>query len=237
MNTMLALYAAMAFTASPVPSVYYIGDSISNISVPWMRPPLQGVATVKHSEPLEGNPTGNALDSGYSLAHIHEWLPEGRNYDLILINSGLHDIERITADRYLRVSPEQYRLNMRTLLEICKAHAGVVLVPLTTVVPTDNPYYFRHPEDVPVYNAILADEARRAGCQTVNLYGPTAAHLDWYPPGDVHPGDVGRAALGFILADAVMSALELQSVPAVGGWWLVLLCVAIAVIVLRPRCT
>lgn len=227
MNTMLALYAVMAFTASPVPSVYYIGDSISNISVPWMRPPLAGVATVKHSEPLAGNPTGNALDSGYSLAHIHEWLPEGRNYDLILINSGLHDIERITADRHLRISPEQYRLNMRTLLEICKAHADVVLVPLTTVVPTDNPYYFRHPEDVPVYNAILADEARRASCQTVNLYGPTAAHLDWYPPGDVHPGDVGRAALGVILADAVMSALELQSVPAVGGWGLVLLCIAV----------
>lgn len=232
MQITLALYAVMAFAAGPVPSVYYIGDSISNIAVPWMRPPLDGVATVKHSEPLEGSPTGNALDSGYSLAHIHEWLPEGRNYDLILINSGLHDIERIDADRHLRVSPEQYRLNMRELIAHCQAHAGVVLVPLTTVVPTDNPYYFRHPEDVPVYNAILADEARRAGCQTVNLYGPTAAHLDWYPPGDVHPSDVGRAALGVILADAVVDALGVQNVPAVSGSWLLLLCVVIVVIAL-----
>lgn len=233
MNHLIASLAIVACAASPeLPSVYYIGDSISNISVPWMRPPLQGIATVKHSEPVAGNPTGNALDSGYSLQHIGEWLPDGRRYDVILCNWGLHDIEHVTADRHLRVSPEQYRLNLRELFAICKAHADVVLVSLTTVVPPDNPSYFRRNEDVITYNAILVDEAHRAGLATVNLYGPTASHLDWYPAGDVHPADVGRAALGVILADAVVDALGVQNVPAVSGSWLLLLCVVIVVIAL-----
>ena len=187
-----------------LPRVLLIGDSISVGYTPSVRRLLAGQANVLRI-PANAGPTTRGLES------IDAWLGQ-EHWDVIHFNWGLHDLKRLKNGKLdvsgeWQVDPEQYRLNLETLVRKLKATGARLIWASTTPVPDGANGRIRGDEIR--YNTIAARIMKRRGVITNDLYAAVIDQLAEYQrPANVHFSEEGSAFLGERVAASILEALS-----------------------------
>ena len=167
--------------------VYVIGDSISfhygeffidAIANEFMCVPREGVQEALDNINMAVG--GNGGDSSRVLGFVKKQEEEGNfsNYDILLLNCGLHDIKRHPPKGALQVEPDLYEKNLCDIIEIVKSH-GVSPVFLTTTPVNDEIHHAylernngieRFNADVVEYNKIAVGIMEKYNVPIINLY-------------------------------------------------------------------
>ncbi len=188
-----------------LPRVLLIGDSISIGYTAAVRKELAGVANVLRI-PENGGPTTRGLDK------IEKWL-EGKSWDVIHFNWGLHDLKRLNEAGQLEVTgerqviPAAYEENLRKLVKRLKETKARLIWASTTPVPEGASGRIKG-DDV-AYNAIAARVMKENNVAVNDLYGYVLPELEKHQrPRNVHFTDDGSAFLGKKVAAEIRKALE-----------------------------
>lgn len=205
----LALQEATALSqprsvVAELPNVLLIGDSISvGYTVP-TREMLGGIANV-YRVPDNAGPTTKGL------ARLEAWL-EGRRWDVIHVNFGLHDLFREKqgglpwSARAPRVEPDGYESNLRAIVRRLKATGAKVIVATTTPVPAGASR--RTPGSERAYNAAAQGVAAQEGAALNDLHAMVlAAASRGQLPADVHFTAEGYRELGVAVVAAISRQL------------------------------
>ncbi len=195
-----------------LPRVLLIGDSISiGYTLP-TRKALEGKANV-HRIPANSGTTAKTLEN------LEAWLGsdkkgndnDGRNWDVIHINIGLHDIKHVKEQR--QVSPEDYEKNLRAIFARLKKTGATVIWATTTPVPPGAKG--RVPGDEVTYNAIAAKIAADEKLAVNDLFTLVKEHqANWQRKADVHFNDAGSQGLADQVAKEILSALDARAKTA-----------------------
>lgn len=158
-----------------LPRVLLIGDSISMGYTLPVRELLKGKANVHR-------PPTNCAATIHGLKELDGWLKtggEGKKWDVIHFNWGLHDLKYLgpkgenLADPHAetsrkQVSPEDYEKNLRELVKRLKKTGARLIWRNTTPVPQGA--RGRIPGDAAKYNAIAARVMKEADIEIHDLY-------------------------------------------------------------------
>lgn len=173
-----------------LPKVLIVGDSISEGYYPYVRSNLANVAETHR-------PEGNHGATWDGLKHLREWL-EGRDWDVIHFNFGLHDIHRSTI--------EQYEANLTQIVEQLKQTKARLIFATSTPVLEGTPTFLKG--SAMPYNEVARRVMERAGGIALDdLHSFASAHPGYQRPKDLHFTDQGYAALGNEVADSIIRAL------------------------------
>jgi acyl-CoA thioesterase-1 len=173
-----------------LPKVLIVGDSISKGYYPYVRSNLVNVAETHR-------PEGNHGATWDGLMRLDAWL-EGRNWDVIHFNFGLHDIHRTTL--------EQYEANLTRIVERLKKTKARLIFATSTPVLEGTPTFLKG--SATRYNEVARRVMERAGGIALDdLHGFASAHPEYQRPKDLHFTDQGYAALGKEVADSIIRAL------------------------------
>ena len=167
--------------------IYVIGDSISMHYGPFLEELCKGEIPYNRKSGDEGyidldNPQGaNGGDSKMVLDFV-KWQKENGqlDYDLLLLNCGLHDIK--TANGIKQVTPEEYEENLREILNIYKS-AGIDVIFINTTPAFEEIHnvrcgeFKRHHSDVKLYNKIAEKVMNENGVRVIDLYSFTLPFL------------------------------------------------------------
>jgi lysophospholipase L1-like esterase len=180
-----------------LPRVLLLGDSISiGYTVP-VRDALTGKANV-HRAPANCGPTTRGLEN------IDAWLGDG-DWDVIHFNWGLHDLKFIDGKR--QVPLEQYKKNLRKLVERLKKTGATLVWCSTTPVP-EGVSPPRTNEDVLAYNAAAAAIMKENDIATDDLYAFSQPRLEKIQrKANVHFSPEGSRVLGKEVARQIQQAL------------------------------
>lgn len=195
-----------------LPRVLLIGDSISMGYTLQVRDLLKGKANV-HRPPTNCGPTIKGL------AELDQWLKvggEGKKWDVIHFNWGLHDLKYMgpkgqnLADpkaetSRMQVPPAEYQKNLRELVKRLKKTGARLIWRNTTPVPKGA--RGRVPGDSAKYNEIAAKIMKEEGVEIHDLYSfaqKNAAKIQ--RKADVHYTAEGSMAL----AREVVKAINLK---------------------------
>lgn len=197
-----------------LPRVLLLGDSISIGYTLAVREKLRGKANVHR-------PAANCGPTTSGLEHLDAWLAtggEGKKWDLIHFNWGLHDLKYLgpngenladptnPANRR-QVSPEDYRKNLESLVARLQATGAKLLWRNTTPVPEGAKG--RVVGDEVAYNRIAGDVMARAGVPIHDLYGFAMARLDRIQKqADVHFTPEGSEILADDVVRAILEVLQ-----------------------------
>lgn len=197
-----------------LPRVLLIGDSISiGYTLP-VREKLAGKANV-HRPPTNCGPTTKGLEE------IDGWLEtggEGKSWDVIHFNWGLHDLKYVGPDGQnladpdgedsrQQVPPREYRENLERLVERLQATDAKLIWRNTTPVPEGAGG--RVPGDAAKYNLIAAEVMEEAGIEIHDLYSFAKEHeSEIQREANVHYTDEGSEKLGGEVARVILDALE-----------------------------
>ncbi len=170
------------------PGVFVIGDSISIQYGPHLEGMLAGRFDYGRKSGQEQAlkdldiPAGaNGGDSERVLAYVRAlqsggmWQPE-----LLLLNCGLHDLKTDPASGEKQVPLEQYRSNLRAILDLLEA-GGVPLVWVRTTPVDDQTHrnteksFHRFAADVEAYNRAADAIMSSAGVAVADLHSLTSA--------------------------------------------------------------
>lgn len=184
-----------------LPRVLLIGDSISiGYTLP-VRERLKGKANV-HRIPQNGGATDVGLEK------MKSWLGDG-NWDVIHFNFGLHDA-KFLSETDQRASREQYRENLRMLVEQMKATRATLIFATTTPVPKGGVLSpTRRFDSIEQRNTIAVSLMQEQGVAIDDLYAvalPAMAEVG--RENDVHFSPAGYALLAQAVADSIETALE-----------------------------
>ena len=183
-----------------LPRVLLIGDSITAGYFLGVRENLRGTANV-HLIPDNGGPTWRGL------LMLDDWLCDSR-WNLIHFNFGLHDIKREVADQ-LQTAPEDYRKNLRALVDRLRATGARLVFATSTPVPASvksGPP--RRSADMPAYNAAAREVMAAAKIPVNDLYAFALAQLaEIQLPHNVHFTPEGYRALAAPVAAAIRAQL------------------------------
>ena len=193
-----------------LPRVLILGDSISiGYTLP-VRDLLKGKANVHR-------PKANCGPTTAGLEHLDAWLAtggEGKKWDVIHFNWGLHDLKYMGAKgenltdpaapgSHQQVPPAEYEKNLRTLVERLKKTGAKLIWRNTTPVPAG--VKGRVPGDEVAYNTIAAGIMKEHGIPTDDLHAFAQARLaELQIPANVHFTPGGSQAL----AEQVVAAIE-----------------------------
>ncbi|MDF1826510.1 MAG: SGNH/GDSL hydrolase family protein [Verrucomicrobiales bacterium] len=196
-----------------VPRVLLIGDSISIGYTVAVRDLMKGKANV-HRPLTNCGPTTKGLES------IDDWLKtggEGKSWDVIHFNWGLHDLKYMGPEgenlsdpdspkSAPQVSQEDYRKNLTSLVETMKATGATLIFRNTTPVPAGA--RGRVVGDSVIYNAIAAEVMNEAGVQVHDLYSFAKEHeAEIQKKADVHYTPEGSIALAEEVVRVISAAL------------------------------
>jgi hypothetical protein len=197
-----------------LPRVLLIGDSISiGYTVP-VRQLLEGKANV-HRPRTNCGPTTRGLEG------IEEWLKtggEGKKWDVIHFNWGLHDIKYMGKDgknladpkaegSHQQVPPAEYEKNLRKLVARLKQTGAKLIWRNTTPVPEGA--QGRVVGDAAKYNAIAAKVMEANQIPTDDLFTLSKNHPDLMRPANVHYTPEGSKALAEHVVKEIAKALAL----------------------------
>lgn len=192
-----------------LPRVLLVGDSISIGYTLAVRGKLKGKANVHR-------PRANCGPTTAGLENLDAWLTtggEGKKWDVIHFNWGLHDLKYLgpngenlaepgSPGSHRQVSPEDYRKHLETLVAKLQVTGAKLIWRNTTPVPAGAKG--RVTADVLVYNEIAKDVMARAKIPTHDLYAYAFERLDRIQKAaDVHFTPEGSV----ILADDVVRAI------------------------------
>ncbi|WP_409345154.1 SGNH/GDSL hydrolase family protein [Paenibacillus sp. MBLB4367] len=171
--------------------IFLIGDSISVhysdylsalIKERYELVPREGIkeALQNINMPIGGNGGDSARVLGFLKAQEDE---ERLNYDVLLFNSGLHDIKRIYETMEIQVELSAYEANLREILKLARAHRVMPIFINTT--PVDDEIHFsflkenggitRYHADVIAYNHAAEKIMRENDVAIIDLNGYTAS--------------------------------------------------------------
>ncbi len=178
---------------------------------------------------------GNANSSNYTVLNIDSWLEGDVHYDVGILALYLHDIahnpDPLQKEVPAETTPEKYEENMEQIIIKMMAHCDHLIIVGGTVVPPSYPQDYRNNADFPLYDSKLRYLAGKYHCRYVNLYGPTASNLQWYPEGEVHPyNPPGLQILGGIVGDAVLQEEKLITVPILSNMGTCIMFISILII-------
>jgi lysophospholipase L1-like esterase len=170
----------------PSTRLWVIGDSISIDYGPHLQAALgdsilydrKGGAGARLADPLHAT-SANGGDSAMVLAYLRERRGlDPIRADLLLINCGLHDIKRTPAGSALQVPADQYRENLRAIVEEARATgarmAWVRTTPLIDEVHNARQKAFhRFSSDLDAYNRIADEVMRQCAVPLIDLHGFT----------------------------------------------------------------
>jgi lysophospholipase L1-like esterase/dienelactone hydrolase len=197
-------------TATELPKVVLLGDSIRIGYAPLVARRLEGKARVV-------SPEENGGDSRNTLAHAAERVAR-ENPDVVHFNAGLHDLKVDRASGRHQVAITEYEANLRAIVERLRGAAPASLL-FATTTPVDaerhgrrGVAFDRSPADVRRYNDAAIRVMKEAGV-TVNdlhwiveqegagrLLGPDGTH---YTP-------EGYERLAEAVADCVLRELTIR---------------------------
>ena len=188
-----------------LPSVLLIGDSISKGYAPIVRAHLAKKANVHW--PLE-----NCHATSDGLARLDTWV-EGRRWDVIHFNWGLHDLKYVHAgalaapDVGRRVTPlDAYERNLDRLVSRLEANGATLVWASTTPIPPG--CTGRVHGDAASYNAAALRVMRHHRVQVNDLHAFALPRLhQLQKPRDVHFTTAGSAALAARVAQTIETAL------------------------------
>jgi len=195
-------------------SVLLLGDSISIGYTVAVREKLKGKANVHR-------PRANCGATTAGLKSLDAWLKtggEGKKWDVIHFNWGLHDLKYLgpngenlaepgSPGSHRQVSPEDYRKNLETLVAKLRSTGAKLIWRNTTPVPIGAKG--RVVGDERVYNEIASDVMARAKVPTHDLYSFAFAHLSRIQlSADVHFTDEGSSILADEVARAILETLQ-----------------------------
>jgi lysophospholipase L1-like esterase/dienelactone hydrolase len=164
----VALAWAGPAAAQPPPKVVLVGDSIRLGYAPLVAKKLDGKAVVVSPKP-------NGGDSANVLKHLDEWVIREKP-DVVHINCGLHDLKLSKATGKHQVGPDDYRRNLRQIVErVRKETTATIIFANTTPIHDDRhakrkAAFDRTEADVARYNAAALDVMRAAGVPVHDLH-------------------------------------------------------------------
>ena len=196
-----------------LPRVLLIGDSISIGYTVGVRNLLKGKANVHR-------PLTNCGPTTRGLAQIEAWLKtggEGKKWDIIHFNWGLHDLKYMGKDgsnladpnskeSHQQVPPAEYEKNIRKLVERLEKTAAKLIWRNTTPVPKGAKG--RVVGDSAKYNKIAAKIMEEKGIPTDDQYALCMERLEKIQkPANVHFTPEGSQALAEQAVKAIEKAL------------------------------
>lgn len=179
-------------SADSRPSVFVVGDSISVHYGPFLEKALAGrIAYNRKGGAAEALanldvPRGsNGGDSGRVLNFLRERLSEPDfRPGLLLFNAGLHDIKRRSENGPPQIELDQYRANLRQIVEALRsrkiAPAWIRTTPLCTRIHNGPsfPGFFRFEPDLEQYNRVADEVMEEEKIPSINLYHFTLTQAD-----------------------------------------------------------
>ena len=195
-----------------LPNVLIIGDSISIGYTPGVQQRLVKEANVRHSP-------GNSQGTTHGLAELEAWLTpwNGKPWDVIHFNWGLHDLKRVQVagtsvnsndpkDPY-QADLVTYEANLRKLVAILQQTKAQLIFATTTPFPAGvKPY--RSPEDVARYNQVAQQIMKEQSIPINDLHDFIAPQLaTLQQPINVHFTKAGSEALAGEVAAAIRQRL------------------------------
>lgn len=200
-------------TASNLPKVLIIGDSISIGYTDPVRSNLKGVADVFR-------PPVNCQHTGYGLAQIKQWIGTGQ-WAVIHFNFGIWDTHLLDAKGNLiraednnpstngirqRHSPEQYREHLTQLVEILKGTGATLIWASSTPIMSRTGERF---EAIPTLNRTAADLMQTQGIAMDDLYDFVLPHVkEWQSPDQCHFNAQGNNKLGEQVSARIRRAIQ-----------------------------
>ena len=195
-----------------LPRVLLIGDSISIGYTVHLRNLLKGKANVHR-------PRTNCGPTTKGLAGIEDWLKtggEGKKWDVIHFNWGLHDLKYMGKDgsnlaapnnpeSQQQVPPAEYEKNLTQLTQRLKMTGAKLIWRNTTPVPEGS--QGRVVGDSAKYNAIAAKIMSQEGIPTDDLFTFTKENPSLIKKANVHYTPEGSKALAAQVAKAIEKAL------------------------------
>jgi acyl-CoA thioesterase-1 len=212
-------------TANPaLPNVLILGDSISIGYYLEVRKLLDGKANLyrplKQAKNLMMEPE-NCSGTLHGVQNIDRWL-EGRKWDVIHFNFGLHDLKHVSkedpskpsanAEDPVQAPLDVYTKNMEEIVKKLKATGATLIYATTTpVVPgCNNP--LREPESPGKYNAAALKIMTENKIAVNDLYTFCLPQLEKIQqPKNVHFTDAGSTALAKEVAQKITEALAKPS--------------------------
>lgn len=193
------------------PKVLLIGDSISIGYTSQVQQQLVDIASVERID-------GNAASTMNGLKKIDSWL-HGKNFDIIHFNWGLHDIAYRNEDSphknkldklngKKKVEIEDYRSNLKNLVERLRKTGAVLIWASTTAVPDNEPGRF--PKDVVAYNSAASIIMQNNGIITNDLYSISKSFDQnmLVAPNNVHFSKLGSLILANNVAEAIKRQVQ-----------------------------
>jgi hypothetical protein len=179
-----------------LPRVLIMGDSIS-MGYTWeVRKRLAGKANVQH-------PDVNCGPSEFGVEHVSQWIGEGKHWDVVYFNFGLHDLkylndkgDYVTPDKGKQVaSVALYQENLKKVVVVLRSTGAKLIFATTTPVPSGATG--RVPGDEVRYNAAAVAVMREMGVEIDDLWSlvdPSLMTLQ--QPHNVHFTAEGYSVLG-----------------------------------------
>ncbi len=193
--SLLILPAGAQQPESRQPTVLILGDSISIGYTPYVREMMEAEAVVVR--PTKGGRNENCQGTTHGVTEIERWLKlEGRPWDVIHFNFGLHDLKRVDPTTRAnsndprdprQAEPEQYKKQLRQIVAKLKTTNAKLIFATTTPVPEGGVKPHRDVEDPQRYNAIARKIMQEEGIAINDLYAvcePRLAELQ--KPVNVH---------------------------------------------------
>jgi hypothetical protein len=165
-----------------LPELFVIGDSISMHYGPYLQQMLQGkfrYARKTGAEPAvkdcsqavrdaNGGDSQTVLEYVQAMAKDESWLP-----DVLLLNCGLHDIKINPADETFQVPLENYKQNLKKIVQIAQDVGEMIWVRTTPVNDQQHlkhcTSFIRRAAGVRAYNAAADEIMLDAGISTIDL--------------------------------------------------------------------
>jgi arylsulfatase A len=207
------------FTPDPaLPNVLILGDSISiGYTLP-VRTLLAGKANVFRPMSADGMKPANCSGTTTGVQSIDGWL-EGRRWDVIHFNWGLHDLKHVKKSGTSQNSDdpadpvqadlETYATNLRMLIAKLEATGARLVFATTTPVQPGTTKPLREPEAPETYNAAAVAIMNDRGIRVHDLFAFCRPQLDKLQlPKNVHFSAAGSQALGREVARVIAEELD-----------------------------
>ena len=197
-----------------LPRVLIVGDSISIGYTVGVRKLLEGKANLHR-------PLANCGPTHTAVKKIDEWLQtggDGKKWDVIHFNWGLHDLKYMGADgsnladpknakNHQQVPPAEYEKNLTALVEKLKATGAKLIWRNTTPVPPGTKG--RLPGDSVIYNKIATKIMTANDIPTHDLYTVSKERMDELMlPANVHFKPAGSKVLAELVTARILEELK-----------------------------